>query len=106
MAEADLITPPTLRVAVAKPKFGIYYALLIIALCAMLIACLILYLEIGRLGGFGKVQGKVAAVERLNFLFLASNQEPAHHSAAAASAGLAPNSRSRSKSAAGSSFTS
>ena len=37
MAEADLIAQPTLRVAVAKPKFGIYYALLIIALCAMLV---------------------------------------------------------------------
>ena len=69
MAEADLITPPTLRVAVAKPKFGIYYALLIISLCAMLIACLILYLEINRLGGFGKVQGKVAAIEQPTPMF-------------------------------------
>jgi len=64
MAQTDLIAPPTLRVAVAKPKFGIYYALLIIALGAMLTACLILYLEIRRFGGFGTVKGKVASSEQ------------------------------------------
>ena len=64
MAQADLIAPPTLRMAVAKPKFGIYDALLIIAFFAMLTACLILYLEIRRFGGFGTVKGKVAATER------------------------------------------
>ena len=42
----------------------IYYALLIIALVAMLTACLFLYLEIRRFGGFGTVQGKVAAIEQ------------------------------------------
>jgi hypothetical protein len=63
MAEADLIAPTTIRVAVAKPKFGIYYALLIVALCAMLGACLILYLFIRSNGGFGAVKGKVAAIE-------------------------------------------
>ena len=64
MAEADLITPPTFRVAVTKPKFGIYYALLLIALFAMLTACLILYLEIRRFGGFGTVKGNVASIEQ------------------------------------------
>lgn len=63
MAQADLITTPTFRMAVAKPKFGVYYAMLIIALCAMLTACLILFLEIRRFGGFGTVKGKVAAAE-------------------------------------------
>lgn len=61
MAQADLIATPTLRMAVVKPKFGVYYALLMIALCAMLTACLILYLEIRRFGGFGTVKGTVAA---------------------------------------------
>jgi hypothetical protein len=42
----------------------VYYALLIIALVAMLFACLFLYLEIGRFGGFGSVPGNVSAVER------------------------------------------
>jgi hypothetical protein len=69
MAQADLIAPPTLRMAVAKPKFGIYYALLIIALCAMLAACLTLYIEINRFGGFGTVKGKVASFERPTDLF-------------------------------------
>ena len=56
MAQGDLITPPTLRVAAAKPKMTIYYALLIIALCAMLTACLFMFLEIKRFGGFGAVK--------------------------------------------------
>jgi hypothetical protein len=64
MAEADLITPPTFRAAAQKPKFGIYYVLLIIALCAMIVACIYLYLFIGAFGGFGAVKGKVATSER------------------------------------------
>jgi hypothetical protein len=64
MAESDLVTPPTLRVAVAKPKFGIYYVLLIIALCAMLVACGVLYKFVRDFGGFGTVKGKISAAER------------------------------------------
>lgn len=37
--DLSMTAAPTLRVAVQKPKFGIYYALLIIALCGMLISC-------------------------------------------------------------------
>ncbi len=55
---------PTLRVVAPKPKMTIYYVLLIIALVAMLTACLFLYLEIRRSGGFGSVQGKVASLGR------------------------------------------
>jgi hypothetical protein len=96
MAESELITPPTIRVAVAKPKFGIYYALLIIALCAMLVACGVLYKFIRDFGGFGTVKGKVSEV-----------QQPASYSAAVAASAVRPaNSRSRSSSAAGSSLTS
>jgi hypothetical protein len=63
MAQSDLLTPPTLRYAAAKPKMTIYFALLIIALVATLIACLVMFLEIKRFGGFGAVKG-TAAVER------------------------------------------
>jgi len=42
----------------------IYYALLIIALCAMLTACLFMFLEIKRFGGFGTVKGKVSSAQR------------------------------------------
>jgi hypothetical protein len=55
---------PTLRVVAPKPKMTVYYMLLIVALVAMLTACLFLYLEIRRSGGFGSVQGKVASLER------------------------------------------
>ena len=63
MAETDPIMP-TLRVATPKPKMTVYYALLIIALVAMLTACLFLYLEIRRFGGFGTVPGRVSSIER------------------------------------------
>jgi uncharacterized membrane protein len=64
MAHVDITAPPTLRVAAPKPKMTIYYALLIIALCAMLTACLFMYLEIKRFGGFGVVKGRVSSVQR------------------------------------------
>ena len=48
MADLDMTAPPTLRVAAPKPKMTIYYALLIIALIAMLTACLFMFLEIPR----------------------------------------------------------
>ncbi len=64
MAQADITAPPAFRTASPKPKMTIYYALLIIALCAMLTACLFMFLEIKRFGGFGAVKGKVSSVER------------------------------------------
>jgi len=64
MAEDEIIATPTLRVVAPKPKMTIYYAMLIIALVAMLTACLFLYLEIRRFGGFGTVKGRVASVDR------------------------------------------
>jgi len=65
MADPELITAPPLRVVAPKPKMTIYYALLIIALIAMLTACLFFYLEIRRFGGFGTVQGRVSAAEQM-----------------------------------------
>ncbi len=64
MAQVDITAPPTVRVTAPKPKMTIYYALLIIALCAMLVACLFMYLEIKRFGGFGAVKGRIASLER------------------------------------------
>jgi len=48
MAEVD-ITQPTYRIATPKPKMNIYYALLIIALGAMITACGFMYAEVRRL---------------------------------------------------------
>lgn len=66
MATVDFTAAPTIRAAALKPRMNIYYALLIIALCAMLTACLFMYLEIRRFGGFGAVKGTVksASLER------------------------------------------
>jgi hypothetical protein len=74
MAEIDITAPPTLRVAAPKPKMTIYYALLIIALCAMLTACLFMFLEIKRFGGFGTVKGKVSSVQRIAPALLAATR--------------------------------
>lgn len=67
MAQAEF-TPPILRVAAPKPKMTIYYALLILALLAMLTACLFLYLEIRRFGGFGTVPQRIASLNSSEFL--------------------------------------
>ena len=65
MADADFGAPPTFRTVAPKPKMTVYYALLIIALFAMLTACLFMYLEIKRFGGFGSVpKGKMGALDR------------------------------------------
>jgi hypothetical protein len=62
MAQPDFAATPAIRVVAPKPRMTIYFALLIIALIAMLTACLFLYLEIRRFGGFGAVQGRVASL--------------------------------------------
>jgi hypothetical protein len=64
MAEEEFIPSPTFRVAAPKPRMTIYYALLILALLAMLTACLFLYLEIRRFGGFGTVPQRIAWLEQ------------------------------------------
>jgi len=74
MAELDITAAPTLRVAAPKPKMTIYYALLIIALCAMLTACLFMFLEIKRFGGFGAVKGKVSSARPAISTLLADMQ--------------------------------
>lgn len=61
MAQANFTMPPVGGPA-RKPKTSIYTLLLVIALVALLIGCLFLYLEIRRFGGFGTVRGGLSAV--------------------------------------------
>lgn len=77
MAEVDITAAPVIRAAAPKPKMNIYYALLIIALCAMLTACLFMFLEIKRFGGFGAVKGKVSSFSRPAMMQLADVHNPA-----------------------------
>ncbi len=49
-------------VLVTKPKSTIYTVMLVIALIALLMACLFLYLEIREYGGLGNVKGPAASV--------------------------------------------
>jgi hypothetical protein len=80
MAEVDITAPPVIRTAAPKPKMNIYYALLIIALVAMLVACLFMYLEIKRFGGFGAVKGTLSSVERADASLLVSAVDSAIYS--------------------------
>jgi hypothetical protein len=64
MASADFNPTPTFRTAGPRSKMNAYFALLIIALIAMMLACLFMFLELRNLGGFGTVQGRVTAVEQ------------------------------------------
>jgi hypothetical protein len=56
MAQPDFVTSPPLRVVAPKPKMTIYFTLLIIALVAMITACVFMYLVISTYGGFGTVR--------------------------------------------------
>lgn len=61
MAQPDFVMSPAVAVSGRKPKTSIYTVLLIIALLALLIGCLTMWLEIKQLEGtFGGVRGKVS----------------------------------------------
>jgi len=61
MAQPEFTMPP-MGGAARKPKTSVYTLLLVIALVALLVGCLFLYLEIRRFGGFGAIRGTVSAV--------------------------------------------
>lgn len=57
MAQGDFGMPTAVvRTQVRKPKTSIYTMLLVVALVALLLGCLLMYLEIQRYGGFGVVR--------------------------------------------------
>jgi hypothetical protein len=62
MAQPDFGMSPVVG-AGRKPKTSIYTIMLIMSLVALLVGMLFLYLEIRRLGGFGTVRGRIAAVQ-------------------------------------------
>jgi hypothetical protein len=72
MAQGDLGVP--IRVAAPKPRMTVYFALLIVALVALVAGCLFLWIEIGRFGGFGSVPGTVSSLER-PAVFIAADVE-------------------------------
>jgi hypothetical protein len=55
MAQPEFMMTPAIRPAAPKAKMNAYFAMLIIALIAMIVACIFLYMEIKRFGGFGVV---------------------------------------------------
>ena len=75
MATADPIMSPPIRVVAPKPRMTIYFALLIIALIAMLVACLFMYLEIRRFGGVGAVSGRVTSLGHPSVFFSTAGED-------------------------------
>jgi hypothetical protein len=74
MASADFTPTPTFRPAGPRSKMNAYFAMLIISLFAMMLACLFMYLELRNLGGFGTVQGRVSAIESTRATSLLASQ--------------------------------
>ncbi len=68
MAQPQFTMPP-MGGAARKPKTNIYTLLLVIALVALLVGCLFLYLEIKRFGGFGTIRGTVQLSAPANIQF-------------------------------------
>ena len=62
MSQPDLSSANPPGVLRSKPKTSIYTMLLLLALLALLLGCLFLYLEINQYGGFGAVKGKVSSL--------------------------------------------
>jgi hypothetical protein len=72
MAQPEFMMSPGVTVSGRKPKTTIYTVLLIIALLAMLIGCLMMWLEIKQLEGtFGGVRGKVSVNALASHLIVA-----------------------------------
>ena len=63
MSQPDLSSANAPRgVLVQRPKASVYTVMLVIALLAILLASLFLWLEIGKYGGLGQIKGKVSSV--------------------------------------------
>lgn len=62
MSQPDLSSANAPRgVLVQRPKASVYTVMLVIALLAILLGCLFLWLEIGQYGGLGQIKGKVSS---------------------------------------------
>jgi hypothetical protein len=62
VAQPGLSSPSPSYGPARKPKTSIYILLLLVALVALLIGCILLLMEIKRHGGFGTVRGTVSRV--------------------------------------------
>ena len=62
MSQPDLESVSAPSVLVKKPQMNVYTVMLIVALLALMLACLFLYLEIREYGGWGSVKGRISSV--------------------------------------------
>jgi hypothetical protein len=78
MAQGDFTPSPVFRAAAPKARMTVYFAMLIIALVAMLTACVFMFLELRRFGGFGAVPGRVTSLEPVHSALIAESAPAAH----------------------------
>jgi len=71
MAKADLTPSPVFRSAAPKAKMTVYFAMLILALVAIIVACGFMFAETRALGGFGTVQGRVSSLKHESPILIA-----------------------------------
>lgn len=60
MSQPSFEAETPVGIQVAKPRTSIYTVLLIISLLALMLGCLLLYLEIGEYGGLGNIKGQAS----------------------------------------------
>jgi hypothetical protein len=72
MPQDDFTPSPAFRPAGPKTRMTIYFAMLILSLIAMLIACVFMFLEVKNFGGFGAVPGKVSLLEHSRPMMIAA----------------------------------
>lgn len=62
MSQPDLESVSVPSVINKKPRYDVYFVMLVITLISLMMACLFLYLEIHSYGGFGAYKGALSAV--------------------------------------------
>ncbi|MDZ4656875.1 MAG: hypothetical protein SH868_04775 [Bythopirellula sp.] len=62
MSQPDLESVSMPSIINKKPRYDVYFVMLVVSLIAILMGCLFLYLEIRAYGGFGQIKGALSAV--------------------------------------------
>jgi hypothetical protein len=62
MSQPDLESVSVPSVIVKKPRYDVYFVMLVVALISLMMACLFLFLELQSFGGFSAYKGALSAV--------------------------------------------
>jgi hypothetical protein len=62
MSQPDFESVNVTSVIVKKPRYDVYFVMLVVALISLMMACLFLFLELQAFGGFSAYKGALSAV--------------------------------------------